>query len=74
MKLNTLNSSPKDTFILLSNNPGKPPSGWDVFRRLGGPTFDDNQLESGRCGDVVRVRLDVLRGREVRTVSISPMI
>jgi hypothetical protein len=41
VKLKTLNSSPKDTFILLSYNPGRPHQGWDVLRRLGCPTFDD---------------------------------
>lgn len=41
VKLNTLNSSPKDTFILLSNNPGKPHQGGTCFGDSGGPTFDD---------------------------------
>jgi hypothetical protein len=37
----SLNSSPKDTFILLSNNPGKPHPGGTCFGDSGGPTFDD---------------------------------
>jgi trypsin len=41
VKLNTLHSSPKDTFVLLSNNPGKPHRGGTCFGDSGGPTFDD---------------------------------
>jgi hypothetical protein len=41
VKLNTLNASPKDTFVLLSNNPGKPHQGGTCFGDSGGPTFDD---------------------------------
>jgi hypothetical protein len=41
VKLNTLNASPKDTFVLLSNNPGQPHQGGTCFGDSGGPTFDD---------------------------------
>lgn len=41
VKLNTLEASPKDTFILLSNNPGVPHPGGTCFGDSGGPTFDD---------------------------------
>lgn len=41
VKLNTLNASPKDTFVLLSNNKGKPHPGGTCFGDSGGPTFDD---------------------------------
>ena len=41
VKLNSLNGSPKDTFVLLSNNPGKPHKGGTCFGDSGGPTFDD---------------------------------
>jgi hypothetical protein len=41
VKLNTLRSSPPDTFVLLSNNPGKPHQGGTCFGDSGGPTFDD---------------------------------
>ena len=41
VKLNTLNASPPDTFMLLSNNPGKPHKGGTCFGDSGGPTFDD---------------------------------
>jgi hypothetical protein len=41
VKLNTLNASPPDTFILLSNNPGLPHKGGTCFGDSGGPTFDD---------------------------------
>jgi hypothetical protein len=42
VKLNSLEgSSPKDTYILLSNNPGKPHPGGTCFGDSGGPTFDD---------------------------------
>jgi hypothetical protein len=41
VKLNTLNASPKDTFVLLSNNPGVPHQGGTCFGDSGGPTFDD---------------------------------
>ena len=41
VKLNTLNASPKDTFVLLSNNPGRPHRGGTCFGDSGGPTFDD---------------------------------
>ena len=40
VKLNTLNRSPPDTFVLLSNNPGKPHKGGTCFGDSGGPTFD----------------------------------
>jgi Trypsin len=40
VKLNTLNASPKDTFVLLSNNPGRPHRGGTCFGDSGGPTFD----------------------------------
>ena len=41
VKLNTLGGSPPDTFVLLSNNPGKPHRGGTCFGDSGGPTFDD---------------------------------
>jgi Trypsin len=41
VKLNTLHSVPPDTFVLLSNNPGKPHKGGTCFGDSGGPTFDD---------------------------------
>jgi hypothetical protein len=41
VKLNTLNASPKDTFVLLSNNGGRPHQGGTCFGDSGGPTFDD---------------------------------
>jgi Trypsin len=41
VKLNTLNSVPPDTYVLLSNNPGKPHKGGTCFGDSGGPTFDD---------------------------------
>jgi len=41
VKLNTLNAAPKDTFVLLSNNPGRPHAGGTCFGDSGGPTFDD---------------------------------
>jgi Trypsin len=41
VKINSLNGSPKDTFILLSNNPGLPHSGGTCFGDSGGPTFDN---------------------------------
>jgi hypothetical protein len=41
VKLNTLKSSPPDTFVLLSNNKGKPHQGGTCFGDSGGPTFDD---------------------------------
>jgi hypothetical protein len=41
VKLNTLNSSPKDTFVLLSNDKGVPHRGGTCFGDSGGPTFDD---------------------------------
>jgi len=41
VKLNTLHGNPQDTFILLSNNPGKPHRGGTCFGDSGGPTFDD---------------------------------
>jgi hypothetical protein len=40
VKIDTLNSAPKDTFILLSNNKGKPHRGGTCFGDSGGPTFD----------------------------------
>jgi hypothetical protein len=40
VKLNSLQSSPKDTFILLSNNKGRPHQGGTCFGDSGGPTFD----------------------------------
>jgi hypothetical protein len=41
VKINTLRSSPPNTFVLLSNNPGKPHKGGTCFGDSGGPTFDD---------------------------------
>jgi hypothetical protein len=41
VKLNSLNSSPPDTYVLLSNNPGVPHPGGTCFGDSGGPTFDD---------------------------------
>jgi hypothetical protein len=41
VKLNSLNSSPPDTYIVLSNNPGVPHPGGTCFGDSGGPTFDD---------------------------------
>jgi trypsin len=41
VKLNTLEASPQDTFILLSNNPGKPHPGGTCFGDSGGPTFNN---------------------------------
>jgi Trypsin len=41
VKLNTLHSSPPDTYVLVSNNPGKPHQGGTCFGDSGGPTFDD---------------------------------
>jgi Trypsin len=41
VKLNSLHGSPPDTFVLLSNNPGKPHKGGTCFGDSGGPTFDD---------------------------------
>ncbi|HYJ70360.1 MAG TPA: trypsin-like serine protease [Nocardioidaceae bacterium] len=41
VKLNSLGGSPPDTFVLLSNNPGKPHPGGTCFGDSGGPTFDD---------------------------------
>jgi hypothetical protein len=45
VKLNSLNGvlpgAPKDTFVLLSNNPGPPHKGGTCFGDSGGPTFDD---------------------------------
>jgi hypothetical protein len=41
VKLNTLHSSPPDTYVLLSNNPGVPHQGGTCFGDSGGPTFDD---------------------------------
>jgi hypothetical protein len=41
VKLNSLNSVPPDTYVLLSNNPGKPHRGGTCFGDSGGPTFDD---------------------------------
>ncbi|MDP9242355.1 MAG: trypsin-like serine protease [Actinomycetota bacterium] len=41
VKINSLNASPPDTFILLSNNPGLPHKGGTCFGDSGGPTFDD---------------------------------
>jgi Trypsin len=41
VKLNSLKGSPKDTYILLSNNPGRPHRGGTCFGDSGGPTFDD---------------------------------
>jgi hypothetical protein len=45
VKLNSLNGvlpgAPKDTFVLLSNNPGQPHKGGTCFGDSGGPTFDD---------------------------------
>lgn len=41
VKLNTLKASPEGTFVLLSNNKGKPHPGGTCFGDSGGPTFDD---------------------------------
>jgi Trypsin len=41
VKLNSLHSSPPDTFILLSNNKGVPHRGGTCFGDSGGPVFDD---------------------------------
>jgi hypothetical protein len=41
VKLNSLHSQPPDTYILLSNNPGRPHKGGTCFGDSGGPTFDD---------------------------------
>lgn len=41
VKLNSLKASPPDTFVFLSNNPGKPHTGGTCFGDSGGPTFDD---------------------------------
>ena len=41
VKLNTLASQPRDTYMLVSNNPGKPHRGGTCFGDSGGPTFDD---------------------------------
>jgi hypothetical protein len=43
VKLNTLRSSPRDTFILLSNNPGRPHPGGTCFGDSGGPTFNNTR-------------------------------
>jgi hypothetical protein len=45
VKLNTLKSSPKDTFILLSNNPGTPHPGGTCFGDSGGPTFKNTHSD-----------------------------
>jgi hypothetical protein len=41
VKLNSINSSPPDTYILVSNNPGKPHKGGTCFGDSGGPLFDN---------------------------------
>lgn len=41
VKLNSLKGSPKDTYVLLSNNPGVPHKGGTCLGDSGGPTFDD---------------------------------
>jgi hypothetical protein len=41
VKLNTIHSSPPDTYVLLSNNKGVPHPGGTCFGDSGGPTFDD---------------------------------
>jgi hypothetical protein len=41
VKLDSLNSVPPDTYILLSNNNGKAHRGGTCFGDSGGPTFDD---------------------------------
>jgi len=43
VKLNTLHSSPPDTYVLVSNNPGVPHPGGTCFGDSGGPTFDDTE-------------------------------
>jgi Trypsin len=40
VKLNSLGGSPKETFVLFSNNPGKPHRGGTCFGDSGGPAFD----------------------------------
>ena len=39
VKLNTIHSVPPDTYVLMSNNPGKPHRGGTCFGDSGGPTF-----------------------------------
>jgi hypothetical protein len=41
VKLNSIHSQPPDTYVLLSNNPGKPHEGGTCFGDSGGPTFDN---------------------------------
>lgn len=41
VKINSLNSSPPDTYVLLSNNSGQPHEGGTCFGDSGGPTFDN---------------------------------
>lgn len=41
VKLNSLKGSPKDTYALFSNNPGKAATGGSCFGDSGGPIFDD---------------------------------
>jgi len=43
VKLNSLNSSPPDTYALYSNNPGQPHEGGTCFGDSGGPIFDDTR-------------------------------
>lgn len=43
VKLNSINSVPPDTYVLMSNNPGKPHPGGTCFGDSGGPTFKNTQ-------------------------------